>query len=59
MVLRHELAQEAPVRRHDGSGLVGNGARVHVKFTRGMALLIGLNLSTRRGCRDDPDLSPI
>jgi hypothetical protein len=53
----NKLAQEAPMRRHDGSGLVGNGARFWVKFARGMALFIGENPSTRRGCGDDPDLS--
>jgi hypothetical protein len=37
----NKLAQQALVRRHDGSGLVGNGARFWVKFARGMALFIG------------------
>jgi hypothetical protein len=54
-----ELAREALVRRHDGGGLVGNGARSQVKFTWGMALFIGETPSTHRGCGDDPDLSQI
>jgi hypothetical protein len=37
----NELAREAPVRRHNGGGLVGNGARSQVKFAWGMALFIG------------------
>jgi hypothetical protein len=53
----NKLAQEALVRWHDGSGLVGNGARFWLKFARGMALFIGENPSTHRGRGDDTDLS--
>jgi hypothetical protein len=55
----NKLAQEALVRRHDDDSLVGNGARSRVKFARGMALFIWETPSTRRGRRDDPDLSLI
>jgi hypothetical protein len=53
----NKFAQEAPVRRHDGSGLVGNGVRFWVKFARRMAIFIWENSSTRRGRGDDPILS--
>jgi hypothetical protein len=55
----NQLAQEAPVRRHDGNGLVGNRARFWVKFARGMALFVGETPYTRRGHGDDPNLSLI